>query len=72
MSLSPATAPSVQLIRFTHGLTIIGSYVHALRDARVPSDRRVGPSATFDWLLGVHERQLQRLARMSERHGTRG
>jgi glyoxylase-like metal-dependent hydrolase (beta-lactamase superfamily II) len=41
------------------------AYVHALRDARVPSDPRVGPSATYgkDWLPGVHERQLQRLAR---------
>ena len=29
------------------------AYVHALRDAGVPGDPRVGPSATFgqDWLL---------------------
>jgi glyoxylase-like metal-dependent hydrolase (beta-lactamase superfamily II) len=49
-------------------------YVHALRDARVPSDPRVGPSATFgkDWLPGVHERQLQHLARKREREGTSG
>jgi glyoxylase-like metal-dependent hydrolase (beta-lactamase superfamily II) len=49
-------------------------YVHALRDARVPSDPRVGPSATFgnDWLPGVHERQLQSLARKRERDGTPG
>jgi glyoxylase-like metal-dependent hydrolase (beta-lactamase superfamily II) len=41
------------------------AYVHALRDAGVPGDPRVGPSATFgkDWLPGVHERQLQHLAR---------
>jgi glyoxylase-like metal-dependent hydrolase (beta-lactamase superfamily II) len=38
------------------------AYVRALRDGRVPSDPRVGPSATFDWMAGVHERQLQRLA----------
>jgi glyoxylase-like metal-dependent hydrolase (beta-lactamase superfamily II) len=39
------------------------AYVHALRDAGVPGDPRVGPSATFGqgWLPGVHERQLQRL-----------
>ena len=39
------------------------AYVHALRDAGVPADPRVGPSATFgkDWLPGVHERQLQQL-----------
>jgi len=50
------------------------AYVHALRDAGVPADPRVGPSATFgkDWLPGVHERQLQRLARRSELDGTPG
>jgi glyoxylase-like metal-dependent hydrolase (beta-lactamase superfamily II) len=48
------------------------AYVQALRDAAAPSDPRVGPSATFDWLPGVHERQLQRLAQRSERDGTPG
>jgi glyoxylase-like metal-dependent hydrolase (beta-lactamase superfamily II) len=50
------------------------AYVHALRDAGVPGDPRVGPSATFgrDWLPGVHERQLQRLTRTSESDGTPG
>ena len=50
------------------------AYVHALRDAGVPVDPRVGPSATFgkDWLPGVHERQLQHLARRRERDGTPG
>jgi glyoxylase-like metal-dependent hydrolase (beta-lactamase superfamily II) len=48
------------------------AYVHALRHAGVPSDPRVGPSATFDWMPGVHERQLHRLARRSERDGTPG
>ena len=48
------------------------AYVQALRDAGVPRDRRVGPSATFEWLPGVHERQLQQLARRSERDGTPG
>jgi glyoxylase-like metal-dependent hydrolase (beta-lactamase superfamily II) len=50
------------------------AYVHALRDAGVLSDPRVGPSATFgrDWLPGVHERQLQHLARRRERDGTPG
>jgi glyoxylase-like metal-dependent hydrolase (beta-lactamase superfamily II) len=39
-------------------------YLQALRDAGVLSDPRLGPSATFrDWLPGVHERQLQHLAR---------
>jgi glyoxylase-like metal-dependent hydrolase (beta-lactamase superfamily II) len=43
------------------------AYLHALRDDDVPSDPRIGPSATFgdDWLQGVHERQLQHLARRS-------
>ena len=39
------------------------AYVRALRDACAPDDPRVGPSATFDWMSGVHERQLQQLAR---------
>ena len=50
------------------------AYVHALRDAGVLSDPRVGPSAKdgWDWVAGVHARQLQRLARRSERDGTPG
>jgi glyoxylase-like metal-dependent hydrolase (beta-lactamase superfamily II) len=48
------------------------AYVQALRDAGVPGDPRVGPSATFDWMSGVHERQLQHLARKRERDGTPG
>ena len=50
------------------------AYVHALRDAHVLSDPRVGPSAKdgWDWVAGVHARQLQQLARRSERDGTPG
>jgi glyoxylase-like metal-dependent hydrolase (beta-lactamase superfamily II) len=48
------------------------AYLHALRDAQVLSDPRVGPSATYDWLPGVHERQLQNLARRRERDRTHG
>ncbi len=51
------------------------AYVHTLRDApQGPGDPRVGPSATYgqDWLPGVHARQLQGLARRSERDGTPG
>jgi glyoxylase-like metal-dependent hydrolase (beta-lactamase superfamily II) len=50
------------------------AYVDALRDAGVPSDPRVGPSATFgkDWLPGVEERQRQHLARQGEHDGTPG
>ena len=51
---------------------LVDPCVQALRDAAAPSDPRVGPSATFDWLPGVHERQLQRLAQRSERDGTPG
>ena len=46
------------------------AYVHALRDAGVPADPRIGPSATYDWMPGVHEGQLQRLALSGERGGT--
>lgn len=38
------------------------AYVHALRDAQDPGDPRIGPSATYDWVRGVHERQLQQLS----------
>ena len=47
------------------------AYVQALRDGAVPDDPRVGPAATFgqEWLPGVHEWQLQRLARKREHDG---
>jgi glyoxylase-like metal-dependent hydrolase (beta-lactamase superfamily II) len=50
------------------------AYVHALRDAHVPSDPRVGPSAKpgWEWVSDVHAGQLQRLARRSERDWTPG
>ena len=49
------------------------AYVHALRDAGGPGDPRLGPSAYGkDFLPGVHARQLQGLARTSERDGTPG
>jgi len=49
------------------------AYVHALRDAQVVGDPRLGPSAYGkDFLPGVHARQLQGLARRSERGGTPG
>jgi glyoxylase-like metal-dependent hydrolase (beta-lactamase superfamily II) len=49
------------------------AYVHALRDAGVPGDPRLGPSAYGkDFLPGVHARQLQGLAARRERGGTPG
>jgi glyoxylase-like metal-dependent hydrolase (beta-lactamase superfamily II) len=48
------------------------AYVQALRDAGAPDDPRIGPSAPFGWMSGVHERQLQQLARRGERDGTPG
>ena len=48
------------------------AYVHALRDAQVPSDPRLGPSAPYDWVAGVHAWQLQRLAQRSGSDGTPG
>jgi glyoxylase-like metal-dependent hydrolase (beta-lactamase superfamily II) len=49
------------------------AYLHALRDADVLDEPRFGPSAYGkDWLPGVHERQLQHLARRRERDGTPG
>src|SRR5690348_18224717 len=37
------------------------AYVHALRDAGVLSDQRVGPSATFDWMSGRSEEHTSEL-----------
>ena len=50
------------------------AYVHALRDAHVPSDPRVGPSAKpgWEWVSDVHNGQAQRLAQRSERDGPPG
>jgi Zn-dependent hydrolases, including glyoxylases len=50
------------------------AYVHALRDAMFPATRGLGPSAKdgWDWVAGVHARQLQRLAQRSEPGGTPG
>ena len=48
------------------------AYVHALREARRPDDRRLGPSGPYDWLPGVHERQRQQLAQRGARDGTPG
>ena len=50
------------------------AYVHALRDAGAADDPRVGPSAKdgWDWVAGVHARQLQRLAGRSDHDGTPG
>jgi glyoxylase-like metal-dependent hydrolase (beta-lactamase superfamily II) len=50
------------------------AYLDALRDATAPGDQRIGPLAKdgWDWVAGVHERQLQGLARRSERDRTPG
>ena len=45
------------------------AYLHALRDGATPADPRIGPSATFDWMRGVHDRQLRQLAQRSHRDG---
>jgi glyoxylase-like metal-dependent hydrolase (beta-lactamase superfamily II) len=42
------------------------AYVEALRDGGSADDPRVGPQAPFDWMAGVHERQLQQLGRRPE------
>jgi glyoxylase-like metal-dependent hydrolase (beta-lactamase superfamily II) len=50
------------------------AYVHAVRDGRIPDDPRVGPSAKagWEWVSGVHEAQLQRLAPLGEQEATAG
>jgi glyoxylase-like metal-dependent hydrolase (beta-lactamase superfamily II) len=50
------------------------TYVQALRDARVPDDPRIGPSAKpgWEWVSDVHAGQLQQLAKTREHDGTPG
>ncbi|HEX5119944.1 MAG TPA: MBL fold metallo-hydrolase [Pseudonocardiaceae bacterium] len=50
------------------------AYVHALLDADVPDDPRIGPSAKdgWEWVAGVHDRQRQHLARATGHDGTPG
>jgi glyoxylase-like metal-dependent hydrolase (beta-lactamase superfamily II) len=38
------------------------AYLQALRDGHDPDDPRIGPSAPFEWVAGVHEHQRQHLA----------
>ncbi len=47
------------------------AYVCALRDATVPSDPRIGPSAApgWEWVSDVHAGQLEGLARRRDRDG---
>ncbi|WP_230120033.1 hypothetical protein [Arthrobacter sp. Bi83] len=73
MSPSPATGPSAELIRYAHGSTRIGRTCTPCV-THVASDPRVGPSAMpgWDWVGGVHARQLQQLARRNQRDGTPG
>ncbi len=50
------------------------AYVLALREGRVPSDPRIGPSAKpgWEWVSDMHDGQAQRLAARRERDGTPG
>jgi glyoxylase-like metal-dependent hydrolase (beta-lactamase superfamily II) len=47
-------------------LTRDRAYVEALREGRTVDDARIGPSAApgWDWVAGVHERQVARLAEL--------
>jgi glyoxylase-like metal-dependent hydrolase (beta-lactamase superfamily II) len=49
------------------------AYLHALRDGQAISDPRIGPSphTGWEWVRGVHERQLQALVARSESDGAR-
>ncbi|WP_181771652.1 MBL fold metallo-hydrolase [Amycolatopsis pittospori] len=45
------------------------AYVHAVRDARVPDDPRIGSSVEpgWEWVNDIHEGQLRRLAQGADR-----
>ncbi len=42
-------------------LALDRAYLHGLRGGSVSDDPRIGPSAPFDWVAGVHERQVAQL-----------
>ena len=46
----------------TYESEFIRAYVEALRDGRTPDDSRIGPSAPLDWLVDVHDWQVQAIA----------
>jgi glyoxylase-like metal-dependent hydrolase (beta-lactamase superfamily II) len=50
------------------------AYLHALRDGHAISDPRIGssPKPGWEWVRGVHERQLQALAARGESNGALG
>lgn len=47
------------------------AYVQAIRDGRESDDPRIGPSAEpgWEWVSQIHDGQVQRLSRRSERNG---
>lgn len=73
LQLLEAVSPAVEVLIPGHGSTggadvtreridLDRAYVAALQGGRSSSDPRIGPSAPFDWVAGVHERQLEGLA----------
>jgi glyoxylase-like metal-dependent hydrolase (beta-lactamase superfamily II) len=48
------------------------AYLMALGNEGVPDDPRLGPAATYDWVLGVHERQAQQLSQRKGQNETTG
>ena len=73
MSSSPDTGLSAELIGHTHGSTRIGRTCTLCVTPMFSATRGPAPRRTARiGCLGVHERQLQRLARSSERDGTPG
>ncbi|MEV4619628.1 MBL fold metallo-hydrolase [Asanoa sp. NPDC049573] len=75
LALFDAVAGDVEVVIPGHGSVAGGdeiraridhdrAYLHALRDGHDPGDPRIGPSAKegWEWVTGVHDRQLQRLS----------
>jgi glyoxylase-like metal-dependent hydrolase (beta-lactamase superfamily II) len=48
------------------------TYVQALRDGQTVGDLRIGPSAAYDWVAGVHARQLHQLGQNAGTSGQSG
>ena len=68
--LVPATGPSAELIKYTHGSTRIGRTCTPCVTLMFPATRGLAHRPAWDWMAGVHAGQRQRLARRSERDET--
>jgi glyoxylase-like metal-dependent hydrolase (beta-lactamase superfamily II) len=49
--------------RMRERIALDRAYLQAVAGGDAPSDPRIGPSAAFEWVAGVHDRQIEALTR---------